>query len=123
MPRPDAVDTTLQKRYVSGSCGVHITQYQKNECPGPSTAEYRLTITLKDGVGAVQGGVDQTPVADFTPLNVDSGLPAVFIATVGAVDSDPIKMAFNGQVWDSSSQCSVGGYDNGNRNMDCGFRC
>jgi len=55
---------------------------------------------------------------------VFSELPLVLVATAGSVDNDPVKFAYGGQSWDSSSgQCSTGGYDSGSRQMDCGFTC
>ena len=57
-------------------------------------------------------------------VDVDSALPAVLIVTAENVDSDPVQFAYNGASWDSNAaQCSVGGYDSGSRNMDCGFTC
>ena len=124
MPKPDAVNAGLSKRYVLGFCGVHIHQFQKNEGPGADTSQYRLTVILKDGVGAIIGGADQVQASDFTPVDVDSHLPAVFVATASGVDSDPITFNYNGATWDSNSDhCSFGGYGSGSRQGDCGFSC
>ena len=121
MPKPDAVNASLSKRYVLGFCGVHIQQFQKNEGHGADTSQYRLNIILKDGVGAIIGGADQVQSSDFTPVDVDSHLPAVFVATAFGVDSDPITFNYYGATWDSNSdQCSFGGYGSGG---DCDFSC
>jgi hypothetical protein len=56
-------------------------------------------------------------------VDVDSALPLVLVVTAENIDSDPVKFAYGAQSWDSNSQCSVGGYDSGKREMDCGFTC
>ena len=112
---------------VHGWCGVHVAQYQKNEGPsgpGCGTSEYRLTVTLKDALQDVIGGVTDrcAPGGDY--IGIDSQLPYVFEVEVGGVDSEPVFFKYAGQAWNSkSSQCSVGGYAGGVRQMDCGFNC
>jgi hypothetical protein len=40
------------------------------------------------------------------------------------VDADPVSFAYGGDVWTSEDErCSVGAYDSGKREMDCGFTC
>ena len=115
---------SVNKRYVPGWCGAHIQQFQKNEGPGPNTADYRFTIELKDANGAPIGGANTAPVANGQSLDIDSELPDVFVVTAGFVDNDPVTFAYAGQHWDSSSsQCSFGAYDSGSRQGDCGFTC
>ena len=116
--------TTMEKRYNSGWCGVHITQYQKNEKDSGNNPQYQLEITLYDALKANIGGAVTTPVTPSAPLDVDSQLPDVFEVTVGFVDSDPIQFHYGGQFWESTGgQCSFGGFQNGNRDGDCGFTC
>ncbi|KAI2629217.1 hypothetical protein GGS26DRAFT_591886 [Hypomontagnella submonticulosa] len=115
-----AVPTT-EKRYSGGQCGIHVTQYQKNE-NGVGSA-YQFTVQIKDAIGDIIGGVDRQAIADRSSFGISSQLPAVLIVTAGSVDSDPVSFAYNGQSWSSSSGCSTGGYENGNREMDCGFAC
>jgi hypothetical protein len=104
-------------------------QYQKNEGQsasndGVGTSDYRFTITLQDDQHEVIGGVDYYDAPSGQGVDVDSALPLVFIATAGNVDDDPISFAYGDQSWKSSDgQCSVGGYDSGSRQMDCGFHC
>ena len=70
------------------------------------------------------GELDYADAPTGQGVDVDSRLPAVLILTAGSVDSDPIQFAYNGASWDSNSaQCSVGDYDSGSRNLDCGFTC
>ena len=123
LPNPGTVETTLTNRCVPGQCGAHIRQYQRKESPGNQSI-YRLTIELEIANGADLGGVNTAPAPSGERVDVDSALPAVFIATTGYVDSDPVSFAYNGQNWDSSSgQCSFGAYDSVSRQRDCGFSC
>ncbi|KAI6085697.1 hypothetical protein F4821DRAFT_260609 [Hypoxylon rubiginosum] len=116
---------TTEKRFVSGQCGIHVTQFQKNE--NGVGSEYQFTVQIKDAVGDGIGGVKGQAIADRTSFDILPGpsneLPAKLTLTAGSVDSDPITFAYNGQSWSSSSGCSTGGYQNGNREMDCGFAC
>ncbi|KAH8832496.1 hypothetical protein DL96DRAFT_1704558 [Flagelloscypha sp. PMI_526] len=108
--------------FASGNCGIHVTQFQK---PDPSKDNYKLDIKLFDAI--------QTPIGDSAgpqaaPANggvdVTSKLPNVMVVTAQNIDEDPIKFAFGGETFDSNAaQCSVGRYDNGKREMDCGFTC
>lgn len=99
-------------------CGVHVTQYQKNQNGVGGT--YEFSASLKNQAGSVIGSVDHAT----SPADVTSSLPYVLIITGGNVDSDPVSFDYAGQHWDSNSgQCSVGGYDSGSRQMDCGFTC
>ncbi len=99
-------------------CGVHVTQYQKNENGVGGT--YEFDATLKDQNGTPIGSVSRQP----TPADVTSSLPYVLIITAGNVDSDPVRFDYADQHWASDgSQCSVGAYDSGSRQMDCGFTC
>ena len=110
-----------EKRYVGGQCGIHVVQYQKNE--NGVGGQYQFDVQIKDGVGAILGGVRGKAVADRSSIGITSQLPKVLILTAGSVDSDPVSFAYNGQTWSSSSGCSTGRYDSGNRDMDCGFTC
>ncbi|KAL8662031.1 MAG: hypothetical protein Q9202_005085 [Teloschistes flavicans] len=107
----------------------HSFQYQKNEGQAASngngaTSDYRFTIQLKDDQHEDVGGVDYYDAPGGQGVDVTSALPLVFIATAGNVDHDPVSFAYGSQSWKSSDgQCSVGGYDKGSRQMDCGFSC
>ena len=126
-PQPADSSTHLEKRYASGWCGVHITQYQKNIGPsnsGSGNSEYRLDVSLKDALQDIVGGVSLLSLPGGTFSGIDSQLPNVFEVEVGANDGEPVQFQYAGQAWASDgSQCSVGGFDNGVRNMDCGFNC
>lgn len=123
-PGARAAAAAIEKRYVTGQCGVHITQYQKNEGPGGDTSKYRFDVTIKDAAGGVIGGVQLAGIEDNGSLAVSSELPYQFIVGVGRVDEDPVSFAYAGQSFSSSSgQCGFGGYEDGNRDGDCGFSC
>lgn len=125
-PTSAGISTSLAKRFASGWCGVHVTQYQRNEGPtnGGGNNDYRLTVTLYDALQDSIGGVTLLDAAGGTFEGVDSQLPYVFDVEVGATDPQPVRFQYNGQAWSSADgQCSVGGYDSGSRNIDCGFNC
>ncbi|KAL2055058.1 hypothetical protein ABVK25_004880 [Lepraria finkii] len=113
--------------YYPGNCGVHVVQYQKNEGAPDSTggtSNYRFDILIKDDQGELVGELDYADAPGGQGVDVDSALPEVLIVTAQNVDSDPVQFAYAGQSWDSNSgQCSVGGYDSGSRQIDCGFTC
>lgn len=104
-------------------------QYQKNEGDPASngnlgTSDYRITVLLKDANQELVGEVDYFDAPSGQGADIDSELPLVMVVTTGNVDDDPVSFAYGGQSWDSNSgQCSVGGYDSGSRQMDCGFTC
>ena len=126
-PQPADSSSHLAKRYASGWCGVHVTQYQKNEGPSSSSSgnsEYRLDVTLKDALQDVVGGVTLLSLPGGIFSGIDSQLPAVFEVEVGANDDEPVQFQYAGQAWASSgSQCGVGSFDSGSRQIDCGFNC
>ena len=126
-PQPADSSTHLAKRFAHGSCGVHVTQYQKNEGPsdsGSGNSEYRLDVTLKDALQDVVGSVNLLSLRGGHFGDIDSQLPYVFEVEVGANDDEPVRFKYAGQAWASGGpQCSVGGFAGGNRDMDCGFTC
>ena len=115
--------------YLPGNCGVHVTQYQKNEGPAAAdgaggTSNYRFDITIKDDDQVDVGQKLLVDAPGGAGVGVTSGLPWVLIVTAGNVDSDPVHFSYGGESWDSNSaECSVGDYDSGNRDIDCGFAC
>lgn len=123
----DVNPTPLDKRYVTGWCGVHITQYQKNEGPvgsDGSNSEYRVDVSLYDAAQDPIGGTSLLSLPGGTYKDIDSQLPYTFDVLVGGTDSQPIRFQYGGQAWTSADgQCGVGDYDSGSRNMDCGFSC
>lgn len=107
------------KGYRPGWCGVHVIQYQK---PNPAKDQYSLEITaLNDANENKIGGVGKSG----PNVSLMSKLPLTVEIKTGGVDADPVRFAYGSQAWDSndSKRCSVGKYDNGKREMDCGFTC
>ncbi|KAI0425680.1 hypothetical protein F5Y09DRAFT_346454 [Xylaria sp. FL1042] len=84
---------------------------------------YQFDVRVVDAVGAIIGGVSKLAVQDFKSADVTSDLPNTVVVSVGAVDDDPVEFAYAGYQFSSSAGCSTGGYDGGNREMDCGFAC
>ncbi|TRX98102.1 hypothetical protein FHL15_000747 [Xylaria flabelliformis] len=109
------------RRFVSGGCNVHVTQWQKNE-NGVGGA-YQFDVRVTDAIGAIIGGANRLTIGDFTSADVASQLPYLVVISAGAVDEDPVQFAYAGSQFSSSHGCSTGGYEDGNRDMDCGFTC
>ncbi|KAH7072737.1 hypothetical protein BKA63DRAFT_534445 [Paraphoma chrysanthemicola] len=107
------------KGYRPGWCGAHVIQYQK---PDPSKDQYSLAVTAvndanENSIGSFPKG---GPTASVTSL-----LPLTLEVKTGGVDTDPVQFAYGAQSWSSNDagRCSVGKYDSGKREMDCGFTC
>ncbi|KAF2105788.1 hypothetical protein BDV96DRAFT_591868 [Lophiotrema nucula] len=122
---PDA-DPSVSIPYAPGWCGVHVTQYQKNEEDVNPNPNYRLDITIFDSQGETIGGVQFADAPTDVNVNVDSKLPYVLLVKTGAVDDDAVLFAYADQSWGSNDQehhCDFGSYDSGKRQGDCGFSC
>ena len=109
-----------------GWCGVHITQYQKNEGPGLNTENYRFDVILYDAKQELVGELDLLSVPSGQTTQVGSTLPYTFGITAPDTDEDAVYMSYSDQSWGSNDQahhCNFGAYDSGTRNGDCGFSC
>jgi hypothetical protein len=106
-------------RFAGGWCGVHVIQHQK---PNPATDSYSLEATIFDADKNVIGG---TGGPSGPTLTLASQLPFTLDIQTHNIDADPVSFQYAGQSWDSNDQsrCSVGAYDSGARQMDCGFSC
>lgn len=72
---------------------------------------YEAQLSLQDAPTAV-------------PVEAKTALQYSVFVIAGQVDSDPVSFRFGPDSWDSNAGlCSVGGYENGQREMDCGFAC
>lgn len=125
--------------YAPGKCNVHIVQALGQEFSDPEVA---ISVNITDANGTPIGN-NKGPVEWGQTLDTDSLLPWVLLVTpqsgiskrrspvtflrkrVGGpihsnrplFESGPVDFAYASQTWDtSSSQCSVGGWDNGNAN-------
>ncbi|QIX01330.1 hypothetical protein AMS68_006847 [Peltaster fructicola] len=117
----------LTPAYSAGWCGVHIAQRRSdNKGIGNIKPVWDFTIQLKDDNGEPIGD-SQVAITAGSSYDQTGALPYVFIVTPGTVgygDDSPILLQYAG--WSTLTQspaCSVGGYDNGWRQMDCGFPC
>lgn len=106
------------KGYAPGWCGFHVKQYQK---PDPSKDQYSLEVTLKDANENEIGSSGKVGPS----VSLTSKLPLTLEIKTGGVDADPVSFAYGSQSWDSNDggRCSIGDYDSGARDMDCGFTC
>lgn len=111
----------LKDRYIKGQCGVHVTQYQKNE--NGVGADYKFDVRILDAGGNTIGLDIGHAIPNFQSAAIASALDYLLIVTAGSVDQDPVQFAYAGYTFSSSSGCSTGGYEDGNREMDCGFSC
>jgi len=104
-----------------GQCGFHVVQYQK---PDPSRDPYRFTLIVKGPYGEELGRVDKAEGRPGTPIKVKSKLPDAIEIIAGNIDDDPITFSYRGQQWNTNdNRCSTGGYEDGDREVDCGFTC
>ncbi|KAI0121951.1 hypothetical protein F4814DRAFT_445902 [Daldinia grandis] len=110
-----------EKRYIGGQCGVHVVQYQKNE--NGVGADYKFDIRIVDAGSTTIGLDNGHTIPDFQSASISSELPYQLIVTVGSADADAVQFAYAGYTFSSSTGCSTGKYDSGNREMDCGFAC
>ncbi|KAL8859796.1 MAG: hypothetical protein Q9178_003628 [Gyalolechia marmorata] len=110
--------------YAKGQCGVHITHYQIPK----GDDKYYLEAQLKDAYGFQIGHLDKTDATE--PVDVFSALPSVLVITAAKPgssedpDSAPLQFAYGADSWSSDDErCKFGGYEDGNREGDCGFAC
>ncbi|KAL8954738.1 MAG: hypothetical protein Q9183_006958, partial [Haloplaca sp. 2 TL-2023] len=109
-----------------GWCGVHITQYQRNQGPGLNTENYRFVVLLYDSDQELIGQLDLLSIPSGQTHQFGSPLPYTFGVTAPNLDADAVYMTYNGQNWGSNNQdhhCSFGAYDSGKREGDCGSTC
>ena len=118
-PGLDSNGPVNDQGYRPGTCRVHVVQYQK---PDPEEDDYSLEIStlVDDNENKIGGLAKSGPDVSLT-----SKLPLTLEIKTGNVDADPIYFAYGADSWDSKNEdrCSVGGYDSGNRDMDCTFQC
>lgn len=113
-------------KYAPGWCGLHVTQYQKNEPDSNPTGNYLLSITIFDAEQQQIGHVEKADAPSGQSVNLDSALPWVLITTAQNVDDDAVLFDYADQHWGSNDQehhCNFGAYDSGKREGDCGFSC
>jgi hypothetical protein len=120
-PGLDSEKPVNERGYAPGWCGVHVTQYQK---PNPAKDPYQLEAKVID---ANQNEIGNSAGKHDTVISFGSKLPEQVTIRTGKVDKDPVEFLYSSAKWDSNNKdthhCSVGKYDNGKRQIDCGFTC
>jgi hypothetical protein len=108
-----------------GWCGVHVRQHQKNEgaTSDNPTCDYELEISVFDAKQNSIGSSGKVDAPAGQHITVSGSFPFTFHVVTKQVDSDALMFNYGTQAWDSDHGCSVGGYDSGHRDMDCGFNC
>ncbi|KAL8637005.1 MAG: hypothetical protein Q9226_009172, partial [Calogaya cf. arnoldii] len=116
--------STSAPGYTKGQCGVHITHYQ---IPNGDN-KYYLEAQIKVAAHVEIGHLDKTDATES--VNVNSALPLVLVITAAKPgsskdpDGAPLQFAYGADSWSSDdARCSFGGYEDGNREGDCGFAC
>ncbi|KAL8796249.1 MAG: hypothetical protein Q9195_001364 [Heterodermia aff. obscurata] len=111
--------------YQPGWCTYHIQQYQHNENGFGNT--YGFSVIIYDAAKAPIGQISKQAVPDdgSNTLNMDSNLPYVLEIHAPGPDDAAVTFNYGADSWssDDSSRCSMGAYDSGSRNGDCGFTC
>ncbi|KAL8717224.1 MAG: hypothetical protein Q9225_005509 [Loekoesia sp. 1 TL-2023] len=123
-------------QYQQGGCRAHVVQWQKNEVKNNANQlpDYQLSVNMYDQDNRPMGSATKQDAAK--PLEVDDTvLPYDLIVVPGVTDDDPVYFWYADQYWmsnetDHPHKCQGGGgkgggggYDNGFRQIDCGFDC
>ncbi|KAL9633933.1 MAG: hypothetical protein Q9164_004400 [Protoblastenia rupestris] len=122
---PVSSGTNQPGDYIHGWCKVHVEQWQKHHGNDNPLGSFQLSATITDDGSRDIGHAAKQPAANSLAI-VNSVLPFNLVVAAGTTDDDPIQFWYADQYWNSSSsenQCSVGGYEDGNRGLECGFHC
>ncbi|KAL8727518.1 MAG: hypothetical protein Q9166_005989 [cf. Caloplaca sp. 2 TL-2023] len=117
VPGEGSDSTSGGSNYTPGWCGVHVTQYQK-ENPSDPSSHYHLDVTLYDGAQKEIGKVTNQDAPAGESVGITNALPWVFIVTARNVDNDAVRFEYADQSWKSNNQkhhCKFGDYKDGNR--------
>lgn len=97
----------------------------QHQRPDPAADPFTLDVSIVDASKAPIGGTESTADAPKgEEVVITTKLADGFKVTAGDLDDAPLVFTVGGATFDSNSaQCSVGSYDNGKRDMDCGFPC
>lgn len=103
----------------------------KIQKPNPAVDNFKLDITLFDGAQKVIGNSGVAGPSDapagvpvvIGPIGTTT-LPGPMSVTAGNVDDNPLSFSIGGDSFASNTdRCTVGRYDGGRREIDCGFAC
>ncbi|KAL9104903.1 MAG: hypothetical protein Q9163_000220 [Psora crenata] len=125
-----STNTVQGGSFTPGWCTFHVVQYQRNQ--NGIGADYQFDVQLYDGAHKKIGEVSKKAIdASSKSLSVTSALPWTLEITASGADEDPVRFAYGADSWlsnDGTHQCTLGdgpenGYEDGNREGDCGFTC
>ncbi|KAL8799372.1 MAG: hypothetical protein Q9182_005944 [Xanthomendoza sp. 2 TL-2023] len=118
--------------YESGTCQMHVTQYQRNEGASNPTNDFYLEINIKDAKGEQAANLPKMAAPKGQKITVN-GLKKPLTAQVGDDkdygDSSSVNFSYDGFDFNEKTKmkdtkiCHYGGYEDGNRDMDCAFNC
>ncbi|KAL8676547.1 MAG: hypothetical protein Q9186_006942 [Xanthomendoza sp. 1 TL-2023] len=127
---PSPADKTPD--YESGTCQMHVTQYQRNEGASNPTNDFYLEINIKDAKGDQAANLPKMAAPKGKKITVD-GLKKPLTAQVGDDkdygDYSWVHFSYDGFDFTQGTKmkdtkvCRYGGYEDGNRDMDCSFNC
>lgn len=128
-PATNPSTTTYDDSNSDGGCGLHIRQYQMNECSSNGYSNpnpfYALELTLYDTSQTFIGYESMAYPDKDGNVVVQGLLPYQLIANSQPGDTSAIKLAYAGSVWDSETE-GCGGMSTpafGFRDGDCSFDC
>ncbi|KAL8736203.1 MAG: hypothetical protein Q9166_000358 [cf. Caloplaca sp. 2 TL-2023] len=123
-PAPAAATPT----YAGGTCAMHVTQYQRwNEGTGNPTNDFQLELNVKDAKGEQAANLPKLPAPKGKKVTMN-GLKFPFMVQVGDDESyddySMLHFSYDNFNFDQKKDvCKYGGYEDGNRDMDCHFNC
>ncbi|CAF9915980.1 MAG: hypothetical protein HETSPECPRED_002700 [Heterodermia speciosa] len=111
--------------YKPGWCTYHVQQYKHNENGFGNTYGFTVIIYVADKAPIGQISKQAVPDDGSNTLNMDSNLPYVLEIHAPGPDDAAVTFNYGADAWssDDSSHCTLGAYDSGSRNGDCGFTC
>ncbi|KAL8753166.1 MAG: hypothetical protein Q9184_005499 [Pyrenodesmia sp. 2 TL-2023] len=129
-PAPAAETPT----YASGVCPMKITQYQRNNKDKNPTNDYQLEISVKDAMGGQAASFPKQPCPSGKPMVMQGLRGGDFTITVGKnldvplEDGSPLSFSWRGEDFDTDTlQCAhdnrAGGYEGGDRELNCNLNC
>ncbi|KAL8818916.1 MAG: hypothetical protein Q9223_002556, partial [Gallowayella weberi] len=116
--------------YASGTCQMHVTQYQRNEGASNPTNDFYVEINIKDAKGEQAANLPKMAAPKGQKVTV-KGLKKPLTVQVGDDkdygDYSLVNFSYDGFDFNQKSKmkdtkiCHYGGYEDGNRDMDCAF--
>ncbi|KAI4245470.1 MAG: hypothetical protein L6R40_002531 [Gallowayella cf. fulva] len=132
---PNAAEATPD--YASGVCSMHVTQYQRNEGAENPTNDFQIEINVKDAKGNQAANLPKMGAPKGKKLTAN-GLKKPLTVQVGDDtdygDYSYVYFNYDGFEFTQKTKmkdhkgndyqvCKYGGYEDGNRDMDCQFNC